>query len=488
MKSNRLKYPKKTKKIVGCVLFSLAAFSAFHDYNDDGKSTARLLSREDENTGNNEQLISPTIGSPLNQLQMVVPSVIDETPQQIMTELFSNPKAVMEERNQECKATSQVKISFDTEAVILSTFDKDGVEKKEGGDEFYITYHGNGNEDDVPPDVVAHVKDLQNGQYMLELVQPFLPFEVERLEGDILPGGIFTVALQYTCGLGAYMPPTKKTWEHGGSINSSWKAQVPQGFLPPITMARNRPKPPSFGEEMASYKAIYAIGDSTMRMFMGGCYQDIDNMGTPRRENFGHITESDKSCSVAGVGMAFTSSTLDKFIGIAKWLVQGQGIEGDDGKDYALLLGSGVWDILDMNEKEQPNFDDHLKALKEFIGVVKSLTSAKLYWKSMTAVHIHVVRGARDIERVAYMSTSRAKMLYDAQMGLMRELDIPVIDMYNFTFEAADQTLPGDGRHYNGIFNERMMDYFYPVKNKEMDNVRLSDDKNAVVEKLAMSS
>ena len=189
--------------------------------------------------------------------------------------------------------------------------------------------------------------------------------------------------------------------------------------------------------------------------------------------------------------MSLTSSTLDNFIGIAKWLVQAQGIEGDDGKDYALLLGSGVWDLLDMNEEEQPTFDDHLKALRQFMVVMKSLTSAKLYWKSTTAVHVHRVLGAR-IERVKYCSSSRAKMLHDAQMELMKELDVPVLDMYNFTYEAADQTITknpnGDARHYNGIFNERMMDYFYPVKKKGIDNMRLSDAKNVVVEELAMSS
>ncbi|GFH61792.1 hypothetical protein CTEN210_18268 [Chaetoceros tenuissimus] len=423
----------------------------------------RILSSSEQEDAKNK-LKEQNIHHVINKggLQIVLPFVIDETPQEILTELFGNPKSVFQEKHRDCKATSQVKITFGTnkdEPVIFSTFDANGMEKKQGGDdELYITYSGSN--DVNAPDAIAHVKDLQNGQYELEFVQPFLPFEVERLERDILPGGIFTVVLQYTCGLGSYMPPTKQSWDQGGAINSKWEAKVPDNFLPPIVMARDRPKPQSFGEELTSYRAIYAIGDSTMRMFMGGYYPGLDNMITPRRENFGNIHSSEGG-SVAGVGMPLSSNTLDKFIGIAKWLVREQGIEGDDGKDYALLIGSGVWDLLANNDEDQPNFYDHLKALREFISVVKGLTSAKVYWKSMTAVHVHRV--------------------------LMKELDILVLDMYNFTYEAASQTVTknplGDARHYDGIFNGWMMDYFYPAK-KGMAEMHLSDSQHAVVERL----
>ncbi|GFH61791.1 hypothetical protein CTEN210_18267 [Chaetoceros tenuissimus] len=490
-----MKISKKARRATGLVLLSLSAFIAFYDCNDGivlFNKQARSLTEDFDNNNKEEDEITkshfPTIidsqFDKMNRLQIVLPSIIDETPQQIITELFSNPKVVIEERHRDCKATAQVKITFDTtNTVVLSTFDENGVKKNQGGDEFYITYsapspvEGRSN---VPPDaVVAHIKDLENGQYYLELVQPLLPVELEKLENDILPGGTFTVFLQYTCGLGSYMPPIKQSWDHGGAINSKWEAKIPDNFLPPIAMARDRPKPSSFGEEMASYRAIYGMGNSLMRQFMGG-YPGPDLMDTPRRENFGNIVNVGPVLSSA---LPLSLSTVDKFIGIAKWLVQEQGIEGDDGKDDAVIIGSGVWDLLANNEEEQPNFDDHLKAVRELIEAVQGLTSAKVYWKSMTAVHVHRVVGARGIERVKYCSTSRAKMLHDGQMELMKELDIPVLDMYDITYEAADHTQNGDARHYDGIFNEYMIDYFYPVE-KGNDNLRLSDAQNAVEERL----
>lgn len=477
---------KISKKARLVVFLFLAALFAFYD-DCDHEEWKRVLTEKESSDGPHDATIVFPFDK-MNGLAIVLPSAVDTTPQKIITDLVSNPEAVIDERHRKCKATTQVKISFETtdtnKPVMLSTFDENGVEKKEGGDEFYITYSASTEVNSNVPDVVAHVKDLHNGQYMLELVQPLLPFEVQRLEEDILPGGILTVVLQYTCGFGSYMPPTKETWDHGGAINRQWHAQVPQDFLPPIVKARDRPMPQSFRKELASYRAIYAIGDSLMRQFTGMYHPDLYKLNALRRDNIGQVNSY--GGAVLGARASLKSSTLDKFIGLAKKLVRDQGIEGDKGSDYAIWLGSGVWDLLDNNHDEQPNFDDHLKALRELIGIMKGLTNAKLYWKSMTGVHVHIAHGANikddfAVERMSYCSTSRAKMLYDAQMKLMKELDIPVFDMYNFTFEAADQTLPGDARHFNGELNEMMMDYFYPVR-KPIANGLNSTDSNYVQE------
>lgn len=470
MNMKEIKNSKKARKAVGLLLLSLATFTAFYDYSEThifNNNRTRSLTQED-------------VG--IKGLQIVLPATIDTTPQRIMTELFSDPEAVIEDKHRKCKATSQVKISFDSKnSVMLSTFDEDGVEKKQGGDEFYITYSAasttDGSSNIVAPDAVAHVKDLDNGRYILELVQPLLPFEVERLESDILSGGTFTVVLQYTCGLGSYMPPTKATWGHGGAINTKWYAKFPEGFLPPITMARDRPLPESFGKEMASYRAIYTIGDSLMHQFIGGTYQG-EKMDTRRRDNLSYASM---------LGLPLKSSTLEIFVRKAKSLARDNGFEGNKGSDCALLLGSGVWDVLANNEDQQPNFDDHLEALRKYMLAVQEFTNAKIYWKSMTGLHIHSTNGANiigspGVERVRYLSASRAKMLHDAQIQLMEDLNIPVLDMYNFTYEAADQSLPGDGRHFNGELNERMMDFFYPIE-KSINNVQLSEGKAAVEER-----
>ena len=88
----------------------------------------------------------------------------------------------------------------------------------------------------------------------------------------------------------------------------------------------------------------------------------------------------------------------------------------------------------------------------------------------MAAMHINVVTVPHALAHVRYMSGTRAKSIYDAQVELMRELhDIPVVDMYNITYEAQEHMRPGDGRHYTVFFNVMLLDYFYPTK--ELSNV-----------------
>ena len=38
------------------------------------------------------------------------------------------------------------------------------------------------------------------------------------------------------------------------------------------------------------------------------------------------------------------------------------------------------------NEKWQPNFDDHLETVKQYIQAVQEMTDAHIYWESMTAM------------------------------------------------------------------------------------------------------
>ena len=119
------------------------------------------------------------------------------------------------------------------------------------------------------------------------------------------------------------------------------------------------------------------------------------------------------------------------------------------------------------NNEEQNSFADHLNAVRTLIKTAQELTNAKIYWKSNTAMQIHwVVHPARP-QRVKYLSNSRAKMLHDGQMSSMKELGIPVLDMFDLSYDHADMLQTGDGRHYLNEFNDYLMDYFYPVESGE---------------------
>lgn len=59
------------------------------------------------------------------------------------------------------------------------------------------------------------------------------------------------------------------------------------------------------------------------------------------------------------------------------------------------------------------------------------------------------------------MSSVRAKLLHDLQLELMKEMDVPVLDLYRTTYLSAEWLYPGDGRHYRKHFNHRMVESFF---------------------------
>ena len=300
--------------------------------------------------------------------------------------------------------------------VILKSYNVDGEPKTNGGDEYYITYSMPENEKGYP-DAVAHSKDLGDGVYELQFVQPLLPGPA--ISGD----GTISVILQYTCGLGGLMPPTKAGWSTGGAVNRLWEAKVDASVVPPIVMARDRSTvPEQFGFAFSNYKNAFSVGDSLMSQFIGGLYDD-DHWRRSYMEVGIHL------------GQSLSAETLEFFVGKVHDLLEGRDLHGSKGSNSALILGSGVWDLLDNNEKWQPNFDDHMEAVKQYIQAVQEMTGAQIYWKSMTAMHINVMINPLGFDRARYMSSTRAKSIYDKQVELMRGLNIPVLDMLNVWFD-----------------------------------------------------
>jgi hypothetical protein len=60
------------------------------------------------------------------------------------------------------------------------------------------------------------------------------------------------------------------------------------------------------------------------------------------------------------------------------------------------------------------------------------------------------------------MSSSRAESLYKVQSKVMKELNVPVLDLYEAYYLSADRSSPGDGRHFDGQFNAFILSWFYP--------------------------
>ena len=133
-----------------------------------------------------------------------------------------------------------------------------------------------------------------------------------------------------------------------------------------------------------------------------------------------------------------------------------------ESNEILILLNSGVWDILESGpQQEFAHFEDHERALEMLIsGVEKEFPDVTLAWKSLTGMHIHNVDCSQKrfpkrehrvtcLNRVKYMSSSRARYLNELQAQLMlRHPQVRVIQMYDQTYNSAHLSMPKDGRHY----------------------------------------
>jgi hypothetical protein len=59
----------------------------------------------------------------------------------------------------------------------------------------------------------------------------------------------------------------------------------------------------------------------------------------------------------------------------------------------------------------------------------------------------------RCIMRLPYCSNSRVKYLYDEQIKIMKELNVPVLDVFETSYLSADQHPFSDAIHYSTDFN-----------------------------------
>ena len=84
------------------------------------------------------------------------------------------------------------------------------------------------------------------------------------------------------------------------------------------------------------------------------------------------------------------------------------------------------------------------------------------------SAHVVVDRGTKwfgpphkALKRIKYMSTSRSDYLYNLQSHIMKELKVPVLDVYQASLLSGDWHFPTDGRHYRPEFNQWTHNWFY---------------------------
>ena len=377
----------------------------------------------------------------------LIPQTPDPFPATMLNQAFvTNNKTLSMPTNvvRSCPVTSQVRLVLLQDAHwILESLDIDGQPKIFGGDEYYVVYKDYGMASSTSPTAVASVRDCHNGRYKLFFVTS------PSLSSPMLSGtGTISITLQYSCGIGHLAPPSKAKWGTGGAINAEYVAHN-------VTAPRMKPFVPPHGIDFGQYNQVVAFGDSTMGHFTSrNLVWPGGNVGAPLNTDtiYNPIHWKDR----------ITPSMLDQ---IHEYVANAM-------KQYskvALLVGSGVWDIIaDEEGRQGSEFHDHRTALRLLISEIRQLfPTLDVYWKSHTAMHIHRVSKQKDwfhLKRVFYMSTSRSYDLYRYQKRIMAELNVSVLNLYPATYLSAEHLRDLDGRHYSIEFNRKMLSWFYKAE------------------------
>jgi len=332
-----------------------------------------------------------------------------------------------------CPPTSQIEITMEKDSSIwtLHTLDIRGMRKAVGGDEFYVTFKDDSYASMSHPSAVAHVKDNNDGSYELYFVKTRYDSPPVPLMGT----GNLTVWVEYTCNIGRIWPPGKNKWESNGSVERMYESHVLQQPM------LHEPSPISFDIKLSDYDAVYAFGDSIMSQFL--CYK----LRMRRRNIFFE----------KNTGRPMLPETLTHFV---SYFNSNLKPSRKNNQKIAILMNHGAWDLAKMNEG-QHSFKHHLISLRRLVLYMKTkVPDVDLIWRSTAAEHVH--RGP-DIERLRYVSASRTKSLYEAQMEIMRELEVPVLDIYNYTYESGFYTKPNDALHYMDFVLGRILQEIYPT-------------------------
>jgi len=365
-----------------------------------------------------------------------------------------------------CAATSGVQIDTSSTHWIMASLDLEGNLKTYGGDEFYITYNFDRVANtDQSPDAVARVVDRGDGTYELFFLQSRSPRHTTVTE--MVAAGYLTINLLYTCAVSLLDPPEKTFWPDDGSINAIWNSES----VPPPYFGRFKIEPRRFPELSTDYDYVYAVGDSLMRQFAG----------------YPTILSRDNIVYGSNTGAPLNTHTVyTKFLPVIQKIEKEKEANGTQEDRSAFIIGSCVWDIVSMFDKEsfdryKPNGDrlkrfgfyelnDHLEAIRTYISSVQKLYPQRnIYWKGCTALHRHALKGIDEkvIDTVFYVSLVRGRHLDTAQKELMRELNVPVIDMFEMTYEMAELHFTDDTLHYNNEMIKYLLDYFIPENEGE---------------------
>jgi len=296
----------------------------------------------------------------------------------------------------------------------------------------YVTYADDSFASITNSTATAYVNDRGDGTYELN----FVGTRQELPEDMSYTGkGTLTIFMQYTCDIGKIWPPGKEKWQSSGALYRTYTTHL--DVSPPI----EPPTPLKLEKDLRDYDVVLAAGDSIMTQLF--CIK----LRMRRANMYMH----------KNLGVPLHKDTLIRYI---SWIRSTAIPALKPFKKTALLLNTGAWDVARNNEGLVKNIYEHLQMLERLIVMARRmLPGTDIIWRSTTAMHVH--RGP-DIERLMYVSNSRVKVLHDMQVDLMNRLEVPVLDLYNYTYEQALNSKPNDAIHFMDFVHTKILDEIYP--------------------------
>lgn len=341
------------------------------------------------------------------------------------------------------------------------------IPKPMGGDEMYIEWVS---ADDSTDMGVAHITDNQNGTYSLKFIRPPLlqynytkhhqPNDNDRSTKSY---GRLTIYFDYTCDIGRMFAPKKNKFRRAGEIHLSLhQNNIPKPYIHDFI-------PPNSGDinhdvegndniiDLSKYHTVIAFGDSLMlqlvrRYKLGGFWSP----NVFYEENINQcLSNSDD-----------TKMAIEKF---QQWHSP-QIIDAATrhNESVAVILGSAVWDA--MRGCVRSDFIDHRQAIRQFITKLRTLyPHIHFYWKSPSAIQLHRRSSLEELmdnqvwlQRSRYISDGVPRRIYTEQKVLMKELQVPFLDLFDAYYLSAPWTLPGDARHYEDDISFILLSYYWP--------------------------
>lgn len=361
---------------------------------------------------------------------------------------------------------------------VLRTFNSKGAAKTMGGDDYYVEYSDRSEQkgDDIFPNkrtgAAAIATDLQDGTYLLNFSS--VPFQQQESKAE---GGTISIYLHFSCGMGSVRPRRKQRWSQCGAINSRFDVEVPltppiKVSTPSLTVTTKTKQRMSDTVDLSVYDMVLCIGDSTMEQFLGSYIPvekrkafNLTSVGD-KKKFFRNNTYMSKDINSA----LYNIVSLERFQNFAREGLNLPWVR--DAPRKAIVVGTFLWDLLELNDVFQFNADfahsiKHLKMYMVWLNETYGNATIDIFFKSGTAVQVHEVsRRSNGLKwasmyRIYYMSHFRAHKLHTMQMDLMKELDIPVLNIYWPTYHRANWLYEGDASHYQPEFNQWLLDWFY---------------------------